>query len=509
MATRAEDFPGRSAVAGAPPPPAARVRAAALRSRAELRPGLVLAFFYAWALAMARLIDVSEDGKAMLLFGATFSIVAIFSAVARPRWYLLLVVAYLPFSKVYPLPLAGITGANMTNLLIVLGPVAWMSRRAQGRSRLRLRFPEMLVLTFVAVASLSLVPAYSAGPGLGELAQTYRAWLAPILFFFFARGLVRDREDVRAVLQVLAWVAFLVAANTWKEGIDRGDRGSIDRSRVPGVMVQANQMGAFLVYYGVPLLAFALSARPRRKGLPYLLAFLFAARATLFTFSRGAYMAMAGGAATVVLLANPLLLVAAGGAGAVAAVVHPSLIPQSIRERVGATASDQSMYEGENSQVSLDRSNALRLVLWQGALRMITEHPFVGVGVGRFQQLIRVYTDFPLKPEDPHDAHNAFLLQAAEMGVPSTLLLFLIFFVWGRTALRLRFRRRHPVDRRLALAFLGTLAGVTLSCMFGSRFSDEALVGLFWMMGGLVVVVARLREPPPLPRRRGLLRRVA
>ena len=71
MATRAEDFPGRSAVAGAPPPPAARVRAAALRSRAELRPGLVLAFFYAWALAMARLIDVSEDGKAMLPFTVT------------------------------------------------------------------------------------------------------------------------------------------------------------------------------------------------------------------------------------------------------------------------------------------------------------------------------------------------------------------------------------------------------------------------------------------------------
>jgi len=259
----------------------------------------------------------------------------------------------------------------------------------------------------------------------------------------------------------------------------------------------------------VPLLAFALCARPRRKGLPYLLAFLIAARATLFTFSRGAYMAMAGGAATVVLLSNPLLLVAAGGAGAVAAVVHPSLIPQSIRERVGGTTSDQSMYEGENSQVSLDRSNALRLVLWQGALRMITEHPLVGVGVGRFQQLIRVYTDFPLKPEDPHDAHNAFLLQAAEMGVPSTLLLLLIFFVWGRKALWLRFRRRHPVDRRLALAFLGTLAGVVLSCMFGSRFSDEALVALFWILGALVVVVARLREPPPPLRRRGLLRRLA
>jgi putative inorganic carbon (HCO3(-)) transporter len=509
MATRAEDLPGSPSLAPASPPPAAKAQAAARRSRDELRPGLILAFFYAWALATARLIDVSEDGKAMLVFGTTFSIVVLFSAVARPRWYLPLVVAYLPFSKVYALPLAGITGANMTNFLILLGPVAWLSRRVQGQRRLRFGFPEMLVLAFVGVASLSLVPAYSADAGLGELVQTYRTWLAPMLFFFIARGLVRDREDVQGVLYVLAWTAFLVAADTWKEGIDRGDRGSIDRARVRGLMVQANEMGAFLVYYGVPVLAFALTARPRRKALPYLLAFLVIARATLFTFSRGAYMALAGGAVTVVLLSNPLLLLAAGGGGAVAAIIHPSLIPESIRARLGETTPDQSMYEGENSQLSLDRSNALRLVLWQGALRMIAEHPLVGVGLGRFQQLIRTYTDFPLKSDDPHDAHNAFLLQAAEMGVPSTLLLFALFFVWGRTALRLRFRRRHPVDRRLGLAFLGSLAGVVLSCMFGSRFSDEALVGLFWILAALVIVVARLREPPLPLRRPRLVRRTA
>ncbi len=484
--------------------------AAALRSRRDLRPGVILACAYAWGLAMARLIDVSEDGKAMLLFGTTFSLVAAFAAFGRPRWYLPLVIAYLPYSKVYGLPLLGIPGANMTNFLLALGPVAVMSSRMQGRPRLRLGLTEALVLVFVLVASLSLWPAWESGSfGLAELLQTYRAWLAPILFFFVARGLVRDREDVTGVLEVLAWTTFLVAANTWKEGFERSDRGSIDNARVGGLMEQANSMGAFLCYYGIVLLALGVSARPRRRGLPYLVGFLFAARAILYTFSRAAYLALAVGSGTVLLFGSPALLVAAGGLGVGAVIVSPSLIPASVRERLSDTTAERQIRPGESVAPNLDRSSAHRLVLWKGALRMIGEHPLLGVGVGRFQETIGAYTEYPLKKTDPHDAHNAYLLQAAEMGVPSVGLLLLLYLTWGAIALRLRRRRRHPVDRRLGLAFLGALVGVLVSCMLGSRFSDEALIAWFWILAAAVLVLARLREPRGLHRPRPLVRRVA
>ena len=498
MATRAGDFTGGLPQVSALP---TRRQAAAPSSQRELRPGLVLAFVYAWGLAMARLIDVSDDGKAMLLFGISFSMVAILAALVRPRWYLPLVVAYLPFSKVYPLPLFGIAGANMTNLLLALGPIAWISDRIQRRPRLRLGFVEALVFFFVAASVLSVVPAYTANPEFGEIAQTYRAWFAPLFFFFLARGLVRNREDVAGVLQVLAWTAFLAGAITWREGLDRSSRGTIEQARVPGLMEQPNAMGAFLVYYGVPLLACAVTARDWRKGWPYLFAFLITARATLYTFSRAAYLALAGGSVTVLLFGNPLLLAAAGGGGVVSLVLFPTLMPESVRERLSETTSERSTYEGENPTTSLDRSSAHRLVLWRGAVRMIGDHPLVGVGLGRFQEMIGFYTEYPLRRSDPHDAHNAYLLQAAEMGLPSLGLLLLLFLTWGSTALRLFLRRHHPLDRRLALAFLGSLAGVLVSCLLGSRFSDEALVGWFWILAALVVVVSRLREPRRAPRR--------
>jgi O-antigen ligase len=494
MATRAEGLPVTLPERPSAP---ARAREAARLSLRELRPGLTLALLFASGLGLARFIDVSEDGKAMLIFGTSFFVAITFSTLIRPRFYLPLAVAYLPFSKVYPLPIAGITGANMTNFVLVLGLVAWLSSRLQGRAPLPTRFADVLAVAFVAVCSVGLLPAYSADPDLADLALTYRAWLAPMAFYFVARGLVRNREDVRGILWVMAWTTFLVAVDTWKEGLDRSSHGSIDAARVRGLMEQANSMGAFLVYYGIPILALAVGARPLRRALPYFAAFLVVVRATLYTFSRGAYLALAGGSATVLALGNPLLLAAAGGGGAVGVALFPSLIPSSVMERLDETTTRSSTYEGEEAQVSLDRSSAHRLVIWRGAGRMIAAHPLDGIGLGRFQRMIGYYTEVPLRKTDPHDAHNAFILVAAETGVPSLVLLLLLFAAWGLLALRLRFRRRHPVDRSLGLAFLGSLVGVLVSCMLGSRFSDEALIGWFWILAALVVTASRFRELRP------------
>ncbi len=499
MATHAQGLAG--ALSEGARAPARGQALAASRSRRELRPGLTLALVFASGLAAARFIDVAEDGKAMLLFGTTFFVAITSSAFLRPRFYLPLAVAYLPFSKVYPLPIAGVTGANMTNFVLVLGLVAFVSTRLQGRSPLTTRFADVLAVLYVGVSTLGLLPAYASDPDLVDLAMTYRAWLAPMAFYFLARGLVRNREDVRGVMWVMAWTTLLVATDTWKEGLDRSSFGSVDKARVRGLMEQANSMGAFLVYYGVPLLALAVGSRPIRRALPYFAAFLVVVRATLYTFSRGAYLALAGGSATVLLFGNPLLLAAAGGGGAIAVALFPSLVPASVVERFDETTTSKSVYEGDGAEVNLDKSSAHRLVIWRGAARMIAAQPLGGVGLGRFQRMIGFYTEVPLRKTDPHDAHNAFILVAAETGLPCLALLVLLFVAWGILGLRLRFGRRHPADRSLGLGFLGTLAGVLVSGMLGSRFSDEALIGWFWILAALAVTAGCFRDLPP-PRRR-------
>jgi O-antigen ligase len=499
------ESPGSSAfvpsVAVAPPAPAATAAARPRRpSRADYRFGLLLAFAYASGLALARLVDVSEDGKAMFVFGTSFTLVCAVVTLVRPRWLLPLFVAYLPYSRAYPLPVGGITGANLTNLLLALAFLAWLAGRFQPvpRKRLRVGAAELVAVAYVAVASLSAVTARLSGAETFDVLQDYRAWLAPILLFFLVRGMVRQRDEIAALVLVMAWNTALIGGLTWWEGLDRSTRGSIEAARVKGLMMQANSMGAFLVYYSVPLLAYALTLRPWRRGLPYFAGYLVAARAMLFTYSRGAYLAFAAGSVAVALLRNPLLLVAAAGGGVAAVAAFPGLVPDSVRERMDATTQEGTQ-EGEAA--TLDRSSTLRLVIWKGAARMIAERPLQGVGLSQFPLLIGRYTEFPLTRSDPHDAHNAFVLVAAEMGIPALLLLLLFLAVVAATAVGVYLRRRLAPDRPLALACVGMIAAICVSCMLGSRFSDESMIGYAWVIAALTVVVARL-APPPSRRRR-------
>jgi len=477
--------------------PGAAIRAVPSPS-ADARLGLTLSILFALVLAAARAIDVSEDGKAMMAFSLAFFPALVATAIARPLWFLLLMVAYLPFAKTYPLSLGGIAGANMSNLILLLAPVAWLSSRRRSRRRLKGGTLEALVVIYVVVGSLSVAQAIGRVDSVGELLQTYRGWLAPFLFFFAARGLVRDRAGLVAVLRLMATVTILVAALTWIEGVSRADRGSIDAARVRGLMQQANQMGAFLVYYGIVLLTLALRERHWGRRLYYLGGFLVAARAVLFTFSRSAYLALATGASLVVLLQSPLLLVAGAGGGAVAVAVKPSLIPGSIRERLGQTTEGVGL-EGEVP--SLDKSSAYRLILWKAAFRMIRERPLTGVGLGQFSSVVGHYTDVTLSKEDPNDAHNAFILIAAEMGLPALATALILLLALALASARAFFRRHHRVDRTIALALLGSWTGLIVSCMLGSRFSDESLISYFWILGALLAVVRRLPEPLR-PRRR-------
>ena len=468
------------------------------RSRREARQGVWMAGAFAGLMAAARVIDVSEDGKLMLLVALLFAAGAGLTAVARPRLLPLLIAGYLPFSRVYALAVPGIPGANATNLLLLFAVVAAAALRSRSGRPLRWGVLEWLILAYVGVGALSLPQTYSQTGEPGETVYLFRAWVAPILFFFAARALVRDREDIEAVLMVMAWTTALVGVATVFDGIDRGTRGSIEASRVPGLMRQANSMGAFLVYYGVPLLAMGLRVRllPLRAAL--FAAYAICARAMLYTFSRGAYLAMAAGSALVLTLHSPLLLVGASVGGVAAMTAMPELIPDSVRARLGETAESGGTYESGAPQ--LDRSSAHRLILWRGAVRMIQANP-LGVGLGQFRPLIRYYTEIPLRPHDPDDAHNAYLLTAAEQGVLALVLMLAIVLGSALLALRLYLGRRSERDRTLTLAFVGTVVGVLVSCMLGSRFSDEALIGYFWVLVALVAVVRRLRDEPRPARR--------
>ena len=56
---------------------------------------------------------------------------------------------------------------------------------------------------------------------------------------------------------------------------------------------------------------------------------------------------------------------------------------------------------------------------------MIEANPYQGVGLGHFAESVDQYVDKPLPENHPRDAHNAFLLTAAELGLPGLAIMVL------------------------------------------------------------------------------------
>jgi O-antigen ligase len=70
---------------------------------------------------------------------------------------------------------------------------------------------------------------------------------------------------------------------------------------------------------------------------------------------------------------------------------------------------------------SEDNSLVAHLIVWKAALRIIFGNPFMGIGLGAFQDAYNLYADTTL-PFVIDKAHNDFLEFAAGVGLPAALL---------------------------------------------------------------------------------------
>jgi O-antigen ligase len=115
----------------------------------------------------------------------------------------------------------------------------------------------------------------------------------------------------------------------------------------------------------------------------------------------------------------------------------------------------------------LGESAATRVDYYFATLRMIGEHPILGIGVGGWP----VYMGFGTVRDYPH---NLFLEAQVELGLPGTILLLLLLGY----SVRLWFSARlDPLRLAVALVFVNLFLG----SMFSNDLSDNRL--LFWAIG--------------------------
>jgi len=315
----------------------------------------------------------------------------------------------------------------------------------------------MLLIPFVGLT-------YTSYPELGlKMAEKSYYWL-----FAFALATLGIGESGRRTLiySFLGGVSFSVVASFLQHlgfvPLHRGVSAS-------GFMNHINY-GLFLVL-AIMLLTF-LFREEKQKGRRWAVAVVM----VIFTVNLAMSLARIGHLAFVLL--SPLMLINLfGKRNLLIIMVASSVLGASlflspvVRNRVNLAVSE---VKGFSKLGDVGTSIGLRLVMWEGALRIYAKNPVVGVGTGGYAGEMQKYRRDKGSDNIRHP-HNSFLYMAASYGTVGLGLL--LWYLW--VLFMKGWRRRESAEGFAVLAFcLVLLVGSLTDTQINNTYSTGVMAAL-------------------------------
>ncbi len=294
-----------------------------------------------------------------------------------------------------------------------------------------------------------------------------------LLMCFFALMVLQRRQG-------LEWFLWVCMASVAFYGVKGGmfsiaTRGNYLVWGPPTSMIEGNNELAVAELMILPLLLYFLH-RSRRLWLRlvYYASILLTAASILFSYSRGAFVAIGGVA--VVMIARSRYRFQALVAVLVLGGLLIGFVPAQWKERMGTIGSYQT-----------DPSAMGRINAWHFAYNLAKARLFGG-GFRTFTP--ELFATYAPNPVDVHDAHSIYFEVMAEQGFPGLGIFLLILFTTLFRLERLRRRFRRDPDRRWVGELSEMLQFSVLAYMLGGAFLGLAYFDLFYYL----VVAAILLE---------------
>ena len=405
-----------------------------------------------------------------------FWVMCLVSLTGRPLYGLYYLMPFVPYRTMrdhfgdYPL------GGNMLTLLIVSVIVgALIAGKRLPKSGLYLTW-----LIFAAYLYLSMW----VGSAMGN--EPAPLWLSDVNFvtwkdymliplLFVAAGLVvEDRKAIRNIVILTAVSLFLVDRSALLESLSRNLSQFDETKRDPGPLAYgSNQLAAFLAQFGVFFWGFGRILKRRKVKLICYGLVALTILTTMYTFSRGAYVALLGAAAVLAILKDrkliPLLILFL--------FTWQFIVPVSVTERVSMT---------HTSNGALEASAQERVDLWDQSQKMFLSSPILGTGYASFQ--------YGSHTDNLSDTHNWFVKVLVETGIAGGLITLVLLLQLLLTGYRLFRRGKDPLYIGLGLGFLLCVVACLIANMFGDRWTYLEITGLLWILAGASVRALMLAE---------------
>jgi O-antigen ligase len=390
--------------------------------------------------------------------------------------------------------------------IVLMGLMA--AAAALGRTRLRWSAIDLAALAFVALNALAFANSVDREQSLNGERLQYQGMFTILTYvgvFYLARLALSDGRRLALLAGCLVAGATCVAAYALvqKAGADPL-WDYLPDGRVFSTLGQANALGAYLAMALCIAVSLFLVTLRELQGLgrTFVCAGLAAvvvmiALALVFTFSRGAFLALAvcagaGGLWLVGTTIRPTRIVVLAGA---LGVVIAAIFLVTLRNDIG-----QGWHFGR-SEDTAQESTHMHVALWKIGVTIANDNPALGAGQETFPLLVPSYRDDVLSAEAaadvaryrPESPHNVYIAMAAGSGYPALIayVAMITLACWPvvRAIQRDRAKRPHSI---LLMGVLGAI-GVHLVADF---FMTAEVTGswLFWLLLGAGFAVSRVES---------------
>ena len=398
-----------------------------------------------------------------------FCIMPFVSLGGRPLLGFYYMIPFLPYRTMrdhfldYPL------GANMLTILVIAVIVgALIHGKHLPKSKLYLIWAAIAGYLYISMWIGTVLGNAPAPLWLSDVNfVTWKDYMVIPLVFAAAGLVIEDRKAVRMVVILTAFTLLFIDKSCLYESMTRTWSNFDENKRGGGPLgYGSNQTAAFLAQFAMFFWGFGqFLKRMKLKLISYGIVAL-TILACMYTFSRGAYLALVFSVFVLGLLKDRKLLLILG----VFLVTWQTIVPTPVRERVNMT---------KDSNGQLEASAQERVDLWTQAQQSIISNPIFGTGFATFQYGQHV--------GELKDTHNWYVKILVETGIIGFIMYFILLQQLLAMSYRLFKRATDPLYRGLGLGlFVATCSSLAANC-FGDRWTYIEITALFWVLAAAAV----------------------
>jgi len=435
------------------------------------------------ALAAGVLAGAGPD--TLVTVGLAAVVVLVGATLWRPQLILLVVAAFPWVDWLARNTVTGL-GPLWDEVLLVIGValVTW-SIVVLGRDVPR-SAPIALPVLFMLAAALAsiVVNGVPNGPALYSL----RVLFQPILFYFVAFLMPKDRRWVRLAVGVFLATTSLLALHGLYQFVTHAPMPAawVDVSetsiitRAFSIIGNPNLLGGMLIMGSLVSISLVLSRAFSGLGrLVLVAASVVQLVGVAVTFSRGAWIGFVAGLIAMVVLGYRRYLLGV----AVVALVAWFVAPRVFIERL--------LFSFSSTYVTKSATGLGRLWRWESALQHVADKPLLGLGLGTFGGTTAALFGYWSIWVD-----NYYLQMAAEGGL--LLLAFFLWLLWRnlKGLVRAHAVTDDPYLKALAVGVFGAVVAVIVADFFEADWEGVSVAVGFWFLCGLATSAALVRPEP-------------